>query len=321
MSSPWCQFPATSPRKAPKRLAVRRPGRRRGRRRRRRSAAAAGRWASRQQRSGRAAVRGRLGATGVCFRFACSGCFVDRPGGDRLRRRRRRSPARSPPRSRSGSPSPPAARRAVRSGGRRARSRSRGSPACRRRPSSRRCPARASRGSPSRRARRGRSARRRPPSRAPSATEIVAPEKSPFAARPLVEPRAAPLTVSAVISPPKRLSDSTWLVALATPGDAGVARSRGADRAGADDRAVARVGEAGAEGGVVGRRRDRACLGARLAGHDHADRHRARRCARSRAGAAGASRPREQDEETSQRHEDREPLPHRLRIISKDGGL
>ena len=35
--------------------------------------------------------------------------------------------------------------------------------------------------------------------------------------RPLVDPRAAPLTVVAVISPPKRLSDCTWLVAAATP--------------------------------------------------------------------------------------------------------
>ena len=47
--------------------------------------------------------------------------------------------------------------------------------------------------------------------------EIVAPAKSPLAVRPRVEPCAAPLTVSAVISPPKRLSVCTWLVAAATP--------------------------------------------------------------------------------------------------------
>src|SRR3954451_13963493 len=47
--------------------------------------------------------------------------------------------------------------------------------------------------------------------------ETLAPEKSPLAVRPRVEPRAAPLTVAAVISPPNRLSDCTWLVAEATP--------------------------------------------------------------------------------------------------------
>src|SRR6185312_7953332 len=54
---------------------------------------------------------------------------------------------------------------------------------------------------------------------APSAVnpEIVAPEKSPLAERPRVEPRAAPLTTDAVTSPPKRLSDCTWLVAVAVP--------------------------------------------------------------------------------------------------------
>src|SRR3954453_15665717 len=44
-----------------------------------------------------------------------------------------------------------------------------------------------------------------------------APGKSPLAELPRVEPRATPLTVAAVISPPKRLSDCTWLVAVATP--------------------------------------------------------------------------------------------------------
>ena len=47
--------------------------------------------------------------------------------------------------------------------------------------------------------------------------ETVAPAKSPLAARPLVEPCAAPLIVVAVISPPKRLSDCTSLVAAAVP--------------------------------------------------------------------------------------------------------
>ena len=47
--------------------------------------------------------------------------------------------------------------------------------------------------------------------------EIVAPAKSPLAARPRVEPCAAPLIMAAVISPPKRLSDCTSLVAAAVP--------------------------------------------------------------------------------------------------------
>src|SRR4051812_50092847 len=47
--------------------------------------------------------------------------------------------------------------------------------------------------------------------------EIVAPEKSPPALRPRVEPRAAPLTEAAEISPPKTLSDCTSLVAAAVP--------------------------------------------------------------------------------------------------------
>ena len=42
-----------------------------------------------------------------------------------------------------------------------------------------------------------------------------APEKSPLAERPRVEPRAAPSTAVAVISPPKMLSEPTWLVAAA----------------------------------------------------------------------------------------------------------
>jgi hypothetical protein len=46
---------------------------------------------------------------------------------------------------------------------------------------------------------------------------MVAPAKSPLAERPRVEPRAAPFTTAAVTSPPKRLSDCTWLVAVAVP--------------------------------------------------------------------------------------------------------
>ena len=217
MSSPWCQLPATSPRNGAEACRRTTTGRRPGRRSRPPSAAAAGRSGLASAAAGTAPCVVGSGATGVCFCFACVGRLGHRPGRDRLRRRRRRWPARSPRRSRSGSPSRRAARRAARSGGRRARSRSRGSPACRRRRSSCRCPARASRGSPSRRA------ATRPfgatDAAEPSTVsdEIVAPAKSPCAVRPLVDPRAAPLTVSAVISPPKRLSVCTWLVAVATP--------------------------------------------------------------------------------------------------------
>jgi hypothetical protein len=42
-----------------------------------------------------------------------------------------------------------------------------------------------------------------------------APEKLPFAFRPRVEPRAAPVTVVAVTSPPKTLIVPTCVVALA----------------------------------------------------------------------------------------------------------
>jgi hypothetical protein len=45
--------------------------------------------------------------------------------------------------------------------------------------------------------------------------ETDAPEKSPRAERPRVEPRAVPSIAVAVTSPPKRDREPTWLVAAA----------------------------------------------------------------------------------------------------------
>ena len=189
-----------------------------------------------------------------------------------------------------------------------------------RRRSSCRCPARASRGSPSRRARRGRS--ERPGSRAEDgqagdgrAGEVAAGRAA------TCRPRAAPFTELATISPSKTAQRLDLARGGGGGGAARVARGRGGQRARRDDGAVRGIGEARAEGRVVGRRRDRAGLRAGLARDEHADRNRARRGACSRAGTAGSDPSRRAERaDPNSATTDREPLPHRPRIISKDGG-
>ena len=260
------------------------------------------------------------GATGVCFRFACSGCFATGPGAIGFGAG---ADARLHVRLRVADPDLRAGRqRAVRRGQVDGERGHEAVEALRAAGAGARVGALLERHevAPVAELRRGRSARRRAAEPSTVSDEIVAPAKSPLAVRPRVEPCAAPLTVVGRDLAAEEAERLHLARRGGDPGRARVARGRGADRSGADDRAVGRVGEAGAEGGVVGRRRDRAGLRADLAGHDHADRHRARRGARGRAGAAGASRPGEQDDETSQRHENREPLPHRPRIMSRDRG-